>query len=479
LQRSFKIKRAGRRWRNKEELYLASVAKICHTIPANCVLLFNAGCRSLIQKRILAGMVEIVPVLLGILGTGIICLLLSKHLFKGHKESDLPLTDTFELLDTSASEQIRISKRELETVFDAITDLICIIDRQYKIIRVNKSYADFVGVPIRSLLGRSCYDVFWSKVGTCEQCPAERTFSTGEVVVKKMELRRDSGLNQYYEINTYPVFDDFGKVIHVIEFIRNITEEKQMTEQIIRSQKLVSIGIMTAGIAHEMNNPLSAISGMAVNLLQMPEKYGLNEKGVSRINEILDLSSRANAVMKDLLHISHNSDGTSEMTNLNSLILSTIKAISTDDGCAIQQKFNLERTLPPIKCNNEKIEVVINNIVTNAFQAIQEKSKRFALENRSFNGLLLVSTQLYDVENIIISISDNGIGIPDDIRTLVFSPFFSTRPAGQCRGMGLSISLKIVELHGGRIFFETIDEMTIFSIILPIERRYSIEKMQL
>jgi signal transduction histidine kinase len=84
---------------------------------------------------------------------------------------------------------------------------------------------------------------------------------------------------------------------------------------------------------------------------------------------------------------------------------------------------------------------------------------------------LLISTQLQDEQNILITISDNGTGIPEANRSRIFDPFFSTRPPGQGTGLGLSISHKIIEEHGGRIFFDCIDDVTVFSIVLPIERK--------
>ena len=142
-------------------------------------------------------------------------------------------------------EQIRISKKELETVFDAITEAISIIDNKYTIIRVNKSFATLVGQPIKKLLGKHCYQILWKKDSICSECPASRTFLSGEVAIRKSVRVKESDENKFFEIKTYPVSDEAGKVVHVIEFTREVTDEKRISDQLIRSEKLASIGIMT------------------------------------------------------------------------------------------------------------------------------------------------------------------------------------------------------------------------------------------
>jgi PAS domain S-box-containing protein len=368
-------------------------------------------------------------------------------------------------------EQIRISKKELETVFDAITEAISIIDNKYTIIRVNKSFATLVGQPIKKLLGKHCYQILWKKDSICSECPASRTFLSGEVAIRKSVRVKESDENKFFEIKTYPVSDEAGKVVHVFEFTREVTDEKRISDQLIRSEKLASIGIMTAGIAHEMNNPLSGISGMAINLLDMPQKYGLNEKGIERVRAILDSSARAISIMRDLLYLSRKADSTSVLVSINSLISKAVEVIHYPGMSEIHQRYNFEQSLPLIYCDPVKIEQVIINVISNAVQSILEKKKVCLESNVSFSGLLLISTQLQDEQNILITISDNGTGIPEANRSRIFDPFFSTRPPGQGTGLGLSISHKIIEEHGGRIFFDCIDDVTVFSIVLPIERK--------
>ncbi|MFP4162622.1 MAG: two-component system sensor histidine kinase NtrB [Chitinispirillaceae bacterium] len=365
----------------------------------------------------------------------------------------------------SLNEQIRLSKKQLETVFDSISDLICIVDSDYRIVRANLSYARFVRQDIISLLGKRCWDVFWGKETRCDQCPALQTFESGNV--SKTQMSCCFGENErFFETSTYPVCDDSGQVIQVIECMRELTEEKQMLEQLIRSEKLASIGVMTAGIAHEMNNPLSGISGTASNMLQMPSKYGLNEKGVSRITSILECARRATTIMKDLLHLSRKQKAQRVNVDVNELVKSSVNAVHIKGADLVTKTFRLENSLSQLNCSPAKIEQVIVNMVTNAIKSVQEKAGE---ENGEYQGEIVIATQRAGGD-LLVTIGDNGVGISPEIRSKIFDPFFSTRQPGQGTGLGLSVCHKIVEEHGGKIFFESAGKRTIFSIQLPFEQ---------
>jgi PAS domain S-box-containing protein len=379
------------------------------------------------------------------------------------KDSNIENSDTAEI-----SNKIEISKKELETVFDAISEMICIIDEDFRILRVNKRYADFLGKEIKDILGEYCYTIFWNNSEKCKDCPACETFITGGKLSKKQITRNNRDEVLYFDLKSVPVFDENKKVIHVIEFIHDETEEKRMIEQLIRSEKLASIGIMTAGIAHEMNNPLSGISGNAVNLLEMPEKYGLNDKGVSRVTTILESAARATAIMKDLLHLSRKNNSSTILVDLNKLLIKTVNAVHISGAGDVCKRYNFDETMPFVSCDPSKIEQVILNVVTNAIQSILEKKQKSKELRVEYSGHVLISTQYQDPD-VQITISDNGMGIPEEIKSKIFDPFFSTRPPGQGTGLGLSICHRIIEEHQGKIFFESMDDLTVFSIVLPLD----------
>lgn len=373
----------------------------------------------------------------------------------------------------SVADKIKLSKQQLETAFDAITDLICAIDRDYKIVRVNKSYSQFVKLRIRDILGKKCFEVFWKQTSPCENCPAGRTFLKGTPVVKQQFTRRDLLTTQYFDVGTYPVEGASGAAENVIEYIRDVTEEKNIMEHLIRSEKLATIGTMTAGIAHEMINPLSGISGTVYNLLDMPDKYGLNQKGVQRVSTLRDAVARTIMIMKDLLHLSQNEEGTAVFTEINTIVKNAVHAVQLKGLCSVEYKMLLEKTLPKTLCDPAKIEQVIINITTNAVQSIAEKKERLALEGKEYNGLIIISTQPVD-DKVHVDIIDNGMGISEEAKGKIFDPFFTTRAPGEGTGLGLSVCQRIIEEHNGRIVVQSNNGLTTFTIILPVQHAAAI-----
>ena len=362
---------------------------------------------------------------------------------------------------------IRLSKQQLETTFDAITDPICAIDRNFIIQRINKSYAALVKQSIHAVLGKPCHLVFWGHSAPCDNCPALKTFERGRVTSGYRAVKEQGPDVRHYEISTYPVLDSDATVVNAIEYIRDTTDSHSLNEQLIRSEKLAGIGVMTAGIAHEMNNPLSGIAGIAANMLAMPAKYGLNEKGTERMQMVLESSQRATTIMQDLLNLSRKRTQQVRDTDLNSLLQKTVDAIHIKGIQCLHKEYALDPVLPLIPCDPSRIEQVLINLISNAVQSIEQKRMLMAEEHRPYNGTVWFSTRRYG-KNIRLSISDNGCGIPPALHRKIFDPFFTTREPGQGTGLGLSICQKIIEEHQWRLSLESQNDRTVFIITAPL-----------
>ena len=402
----------------------------------------------------------------------LLCVILLLYNYRALKKKKDVIEDALQELretnDTDLANKIRLSKQQLETTFDAIPDSLCAIDADFTLVRVNKSYANFVKTNIRDIIGKHCYEVFWKRPSPCERCPARKTFSNGSPVLKQHFTMRTIDSVRHFDIGTYPVAGARGKPENVIEHIRDVTEERNLMEQLIRSEKLATIGTMTAGIAHEMINPLSGISGTVTNMLQLPHKYGLNEKGKHRLNALMEASSRATMIMKDLLHLSRKEDGTTVLTDLNAIIMKAVNAVQLKGFPPLEYKLMLDQSLTKVLCDPLKIEQVIINMVTNAVQSIVEKKETLAIQGTQFSGLIIISTQQLD-ETVHIDIIDNGTGIPDEIKGKIFDPFFTTRAPGEGTGLGLSLCQRIIEEHNGGIIVQSNKGLTTFTIMLPAQ----------
>ena len=162
--------------------------------------------------------------------------------------------------------------------------------------------------------------------------------------------------------------------------------------------------------------------------------------------------------------------------NVKQVIKKIVANTDIHEAPDIERLMQFDEQLMPIKADLSKIELVLANVISNAIKSIQEKEARFTKEGKLFKGSLVVSARRQH-DMVLVTVTDNGVGIPENIRSKIFDPFFSTWPVGKGTGLGLSTALHIVEEHGGRIFFENVDDLTTFSILLPIDRKKTFETL--
>lgn len=267
------------------------------------------------------------------------------------------------------------------------------------------------------------------------------------------------------------------------ELMEAFTELKNTQSQLVQSEKMASLGELTAGIAHEIQNPLNFVNNFSEVSTELLDEM-MDELKSGNTEEVLALASdvkanqekinhhgkRAGAIVKGMLQHSRTSSGKNEPTDINALCEEYLR-LSYHGLRAKNKSFNadfkadLDKKLPEIKVVPQDFGRVLLNLINNAFFAVNEKSKT---ENKDFNPLVIVKTKL-EKTKVIISVSDNGSGIPEDVKEKIFQPFFTTKPSGEGTGLGLSLSYDIITAHGGELKVETIeDEGTEFIIILPL-----------
>jgi two-component system NtrC family sensor kinase len=265
-----------------------------------------------------------------------------------------------------------------------------------------------------------------------------------------------------------------AELIHTTESLR------ATQKQLIQSEKMASLGQLTAGIAHEIQNPLNFVnnfSELSVELINELETTEGDEKKIivddlkQNLEKIVFHGKRANSIVKGMLQHSRSSTAEKQLTDINKLveeffILAYHGMRAKDPGFNCKMEKNLAAGLPMVKIIPQDVSRVILNIFNNSFYAVDERRK---LEGKDFKPVVMISTEQVDGK-IVIRIRDNGRGIPDEIRDKIFNPFFTTKPTGQGTGLGLSISYDIiVKDHFGDMQIDTkAGEYTEFKITLPI-----------
>lgn len=277
-------------------------------------------------------------------------------------------------------------------------------------------------------------------------------------------------------------------------------ELKSSQAQLIQSEKMASLGELTAGIAHEIQNPLnfvnnfSEVSNELLDEMKDEFKKGDTEEGFAiaddikqNLEKINHHGKRADAIVKGMLAHSRSSKGEKELTDINALAdeylrLSYHGLRAKDKSFNADFKTDFDPDLPKVNVVPQDIGRVLLNLINNAFQALSEGDlsgfknliglRPDELESKNdLSGLpptVTVSTKNLG-NRIEISVKDNGPGIPDDIKDKIFQPFFTTKPTGKGTGLGLSLSYDIVKAHGGELTLKTKESTgTTFIIQLPV-----------
>jgi len=248
--------------------------------------------------------------------------------------------------------------------------------------------------------------------------------------------------------------NDSGTVTHFVGVERDITNETQMREQLIHSERLAAVGQLVSGVAHELNNPLQAVVGFTELLME----------GESRQDKIADLelvrseANRAAKIVRNLLAFVRRSATERSTLNVNDVVRSAVALRQYEFlNANIELHEHYGNNLPLVSVNREEIQQVILNLLLNAEHAMRASRGR---------GRLEIGTATAG-SDVIIDVQDDGPGIPAAIAGQIFEPFFSTKGVGQGTGLGLSIGLGIAEAHGGSLALAPASIGACFRLTLP------------
>ncbi|KQC12994.1 MAG: hypothetical protein APR63_09745 [Desulfuromonas sp. SDB] len=359
------------------------------------------------------------------------------------------------------------SRKNLETLFSAITDPIIVVDHELNIVKSNKEYINS---------GEKCYKKIFNIDTICENCPVITSFQTKTSVTLERKIDKN-----YYMLQAYPIINKQGEVENVLEVCNDLTREKQMEMQLIQTDKLASLGKIVSGVAHEINNPNTFIKGN-INILKeslkdmlpiLDQIYCSNqdlkiarldypvfkENILVLIEDMQEGTTRIKKIVDDLRNFARRDEGLlTESVNVNQVIENSIRLVEKQIRRNSELKIKLNPILPKIKGNTQRLEQVMVNLLINAGQAIEDKAGEVSVESR------------WDQNNgkIIIYVKDNGSGMDQETIQHIFDPFFTTKKNRSGTGLGLSIVYGIIEEHLGKIeVFSMPGQGSTFKISLP------------
>jgi two-component system NtrC family sensor kinase len=339
-------------------------------------------------------------------------------------------------------------KQEWEDTFKAVDDMIIVFDKDLNVLQFNDSVKAFFDINEQSsdspILEEPCKTL------------VRETFHSKKPGYKEIYFQNHSTCELY----TYPVHNNENQVYGVIAYIKDVTEKRNMEVQLLHSGKLAAIGEMAAGIAHELNSPLTAILGNSQLLLR---NITSDDPSFTLLNDIKNCGNRCKQIIKSLLTFSRQDEYVFDSCSLNEAVEQVLNLLKYQlEKKQIVIKHSLQEDLPFIEGSQPQIEQIIINLLLNAKDALELSSRK--------NKEIIIKTSLQSNE-VHLSVKDNGIGIEENRLSEIFHPFHTTKETEKGTGLGLSVSIGIARAHGGTIEVNSkLNKGSTFTLKLPLQQ---------
>lgn len=355
-------------------------------------------------------------------------------------------------------------QRQIQAILDGISDVMVVLSLDFQIVSVNHEFEKVFGNAAAE--GKFCYQVFLDSRHPCSPCPVVCAREDNRIC-RHLSIYPVAGKNRHFEITASPLRNPDGKPSLILMLMRDVSMEKELQAKYYQSQQMATIGMLAAGVAHEINNPLTAISGFAEGLKRRLPKIqraidpDLADDFTEYLGIILKECKRCQEIVQNLLTFGRQTSFEASTVDLNTLVKDTLRLLHNQ--LKHQRKdlvrVALDQSLPPIRGDESQLKQVLLNLLFNAFDATYEK------------GVIIVRTYEQDQDWVVISVEDSGCGIPRVHQDKLFEPFFTTKPVGQGIGIGLSTCYHIVTKHGGEILVESEEgKGSTFNVTLPREK---------
>jgi PAS domain S-box-containing protein len=346
-------------------------------------------------------------------------------------------------------ENIIESQKKWRAIIDAIMNYIFVIDEDGVIVRANKSFAQRFEKHPRDIVGQNFYD-FCGSITFDLKNMIKTSIKSGMPVSEEIQIS-----DRTYILSIFPAMMKDKK--EYICTMQDVTEIKRLRDQLYHSDKLISLGLLVSGIAHEINNPLTGIIGYT-ELLDMKVKDSFIK---NELKKIYAAAERCKKIVESLLCFARQQTPQKSLGNINSVIESVLdlRAYRLKTNC-IEVVKDFDSTIPFCYFDVQQMQQAIMNIIMNAEDALFDKTEE--------KKIVISTRYLKSQQNIVIEISDNGSGIEEKYLPKIFDPFFTTKPVNKGTGLGLSIAYSIITEHRGKISVKSeVDKGTTFVIELP------------
>jgi two-component system NtrC family sensor kinase len=352
------------------------------------------------------------------------------------------------------------NRNTLQALIDGIPHPIYTIQDNWQLVAVNKSKRDELDGEPEELEQHACYEMFFQRESPCDHCAVAITLDKKEDQHWTVNWTGPDHLPREWDVNAYPIPSKQASSARAVIVWQDRTEERRLENSLLQAGKLAAIGRLAAGVAHEINNPLTAVNANA-QLLEMaiPEE---DEKRES-VELIARAGERAAKVVRGLLDFARQEHYIFEAADINITLQQALDLVEYQLQAAnIKVEFDLAEDLPLVTASREHMKSVWVNLLVNARDAVQELT----------DGRTIGMTTRLDVssDHVQVFIRDNGKGMSPAEAEHIFEPFYTTKDPGKGTGLGLATCHRIIEQHGGEIsVFSQPGEGTTFIVRLPIK----------
>lgn len=357
---------------------------------------------------------------------------------------------------TTLFEKVEHAKQEWELTVDAIDAGIWFVDTDCRIVRANRTLANWLTTTPQELVGQFCYHVIHRSIAPPEYCPMKQGIVDAKIE-NTAEIQLPSRPSKTMRFNTFPLRYPDGMTAGSVNVLNDITTERALQSQLIQSEKLAAIGRLAGSIAHEINNPLQALQGCLDLALANPTNV---EKQQRYLNIAKSEVERLVGLAQRMLDFYRPSQGVRAAVDVRALIDEVLML----SGKRLQHsQVNLatewDAHLPIIYGVANQLKQVFLNLFLNAIDAMPTGGKL------AIRGRVVETDKLW----LVVEMTDTGVGIPPEELDKIFEPFYTTKPSGS--GLGLGISHTLISSHGGKITVASRPgKGTTFSVWLPIRK---------
>jgi|YelNatPaOPRAMG01_1025707.scaffolds.fasta_scaffold05384_6 PAS domain S-box-containing protein len=364
-------------------------------------------------------------------------------------------------------EELRQQKEEYETIFNSVPSLISYVDRNGVFIHCNKAVSENLGLPLHEIEGRSYHEILPKDAESLLR-ENDEVINTGKPKVNFVRPYHSiSGKQGWLRVTKVPHYDKEGNITGVIALSEDITEQRVLEQQLNQRQKMEELGFLAGGVAHDFNNLLTVIMGFS-------ELARDNAKGNVMLQKYLDniiqATDRAANLTRQLLAFAHQQVIEPRVVCLNDLTMEMEKILRRLIGEKIELVSRYDPDLWDVTVDPGQYEQILLNLAVNARDAMEDGGK-FTMETQNVR-LDQSHSRLHPAllmgDYVMVSISDTGHGIPEDILPHIFKPFYSTKPKGKGTGLGLSTCYGIMKQSNGLIDVESeVGHGTTFRLYFP------------